>query len=158
MREVRRLILGLGNTTLADDGAGVHAARIAARLLGDDSVEVLESPTAGYTLVELLPGYDEAVVLDAMRLSGLETGVVRIFDPEDDGFRPTLHLVAGREVDLATAREMAAGLGLSFPKVTVVGIQVKETGVMRESCTPEVEKALEKAAAKAIRLASSKTR
>ncbi len=45
------LILGIGNTLLSDEGAGVHAVRMLAERLQDhDSVETMDGGTLSFTL------------------------------------------------------------------------------------------------------------
>jgi len=54
-RRARRRVIGLGNTLLRDDGVGIYAARLLAeRLAAVADVDVVETETAGFTLLELM--------------------------------------------------------------------------------------------------------
>ncbi len=152
-RLVSVLILGLGNPSLCDDGAGVHAARRARKMLSDE-IDVREELVGGFALVESLSGYESAVIVDGIRAAGRSPGDILILEPFREPFNPTLHLISGREIDLAGARELALELGVAFPSpVAVVAIQVQDTALMSEECSAEVEKSLDAAAKCAIELA-----
>jgi hypothetical protein len=62
----RTLVLGLGNDILADDAIGLLAVR-ALRPSLDDAVDVEETSVHGVALLDLLTGYDHAVLIDAVR-------------------------------------------------------------------------------------------
>lgn len=71
-----RVVLGMGNLILSDDGAGVHAAR---RLAADPRLppgtEVVDAGTFGVELTRYAAGCRTLVVLDAVDV-GAEPGTV----------------------------------------------------------------------------------
>lgn len=145
----RVLILGLGNTVLTDDGVGIYAARSIeseARSLG---VEVKTAELAGFALLDLLTGFDVAVVIDAVRLESSAPGTVVVVDAES--MPPSLHLVAGHQVDLPTALALGRELGVHVPsEVTVIGVQVQDDTTFSEQPTAEVAAAIPEAARVAL--------
>ncbi len=148
----RVLILGLGNTVLCDDGVGVFAARAIAEEAQAAGIDVAEAEVAGFALIDLLTGYDAAVVIDAVRLPGLEPGETVIVDAES--MPPSLHLVAGHQVDLPTALVLGREVGADVPElVQVVGVQVLDDKTFSEEPTPEVAAAIPAAARTALELA-----
>lgn len=150
----RVLILGLGNAILTDDAVGIHAVR----LLEDDpraeKFDLSEAEVAGFALLDLLADYDAAVVIDAVRVAGLEPGEVTVLDAAD--MVPSLHLVAAHQIDLPGALALGAEMGVHMPStVRVVGVQVIDDRTFGERCTPAVEAAVPRAAQTALELAES---
>ncbi len=66
-------IIGLGNTILTDDGVGVYAARELQKRLGD-AVDIVETETAGFGLMELLTGWDRVILIDSIQFDDLAPG------------------------------------------------------------------------------------
>lgn len=148
------LILGLGNTVISDYGVGIHAARKARELAGDNSLDIKEATIAGFALLDLLDGYDRAVVIDATRIPGRELGTVGLCDAANHEL--TLHLIAGHQIDLETALDLGRRLGKLMPRdIHVVGVQICEERKFAEGCSPRVEAAIEPAARLALELALS---
>lgn len=131
------ILLGLGNSILCDDGIGIHVVRsieAKARALG---AEVAEAEIAGFALLDLLGGHDAAVVVDAVRMPGLEPGAVVVLDSTD--FVPSLHLVAAHQIDLPAALALGRELKIKLPeRVSVVGVQIEDDTTFCEHCTSAV--------------------
>ena len=145
------LVLGLGNSILCDDGVGIKAARYIAELGANPDIVVKEAELAGFALIDLLEGFDRAVVIDAVRLRDAEPGEIVVF--ESSSLEPSLHLVAGHQIDLPTALEMGRRLGRPVPSsVYIVGVQIENDTTFSESCTPDVEAAIPTAAHIALRI------
>lgn len=148
------LILGLGNAILCDDGVGIKVARHIAENHASTDVVVKEAEVAGFALLDLLEGFDRAVVVDAVRLPDAAPGEIAVFDL--DALTPSLHLVSGHQIDLPTALEMGRQLGRSMPaSVHVVGVQVEDDRTFDERCTPAVEATISAAADVALRIAAT---
>jgi hydrogenase maturation protease len=147
------VILGLGNAILSDDGVGIKVVRHIAKLGAPADIDLKEAEVAGFALLDLLGGYERAVVVDAIRLRDAEPGEVTVFDA--DSLEPSLHLVAGHQIDLPAALELGRRLGLPLPgNVTVVGVQIYDDTTFSEECTPAVTAAIPTAASVAMRLAT----
>jgi hydrogenase maturation protease len=146
------LILGLGNAILCDDGVGIKVARHIAENHPTADVVVKEAEVAGFALLDLLEGFDRAVVVDAVRLPDAEPGEIVVLDL--GVLTPSLHLVSGHQIDLPTALEMGRQLGRSMPaSVHIVGVQVEDDRTFDERCTPAVEAAVPAAAEVALKIA-----
>ena len=97
------VILGIGNVLLTDDGAGVHAARQLADLLGARTdVRVLDAGTLSFTLAPIIESADQLIILDATQLNQTP-GSLRCFPNEQlDRFlgrsRLTVHEIGLRDV------------------------------------------------------------
>ncbi len=147
------LILGLGNTLLTDDGVGVYAARRASELIGtEDIIDIKEAEIAGFALLDLLEGYDRAIIIDALNRPGHSPGEISIHSVDD--FSSTSHLTTGHQIDLPTAVELGKQLDRTVPrKIRIVCVQVADDRTLGEQCTPAVEKAIEPAAKLAVEIA-----
>src|SRR3990172_6228397 len=78
----RTVVLGIGNTLLGDEGAGVHALRaLEARAVDLPDVEYLDGGTLSFTLAAAIEEADRLIVLDAAQLNAVP-GTVQLF--EDD--------------------------------------------------------------------------
>jgi hydrogenase maturation protease len=147
------LILGLGNAILCDDGVGIKAARYISEMGPLPGVVVKEAELAGFALIDMLEGFDCAVVIDAVRLRDGKPGDIVVFD--SSSLEPSLHLVAGHQIDLPTALEMGRRLGRPVPNIVhIVGVQIENDTTFSESCTPDVEAAIPEAARTALRIAT----
>jgi hydrogenase maturation protease len=72
---MKTLILGLGNTILSDDAAGLLVAReVYDRIKQDKNVSLVELEYAGWRFVDFLSGYEKIVVIDTISDSTKETG------------------------------------------------------------------------------------
>lgn len=136
---MRLLILGLGNELFGDDGVGLYAARalkaeFEAEPKGKASgeveleVEVLESPLSGPgpAILDLLIGYDRAIIIDAVKTRGGSPGEIYELelDPEalavelEPASSPSLHYAG-----LPEALALAGALGLALPKLKVYAVE-----------------------------------
>jgi len=70
------LVLALGNDLLGDDGVGLEAARQIAGQV-DGSVEVVETGEAGLALLELMEGYERALLIDSVVTGRYPPGTVK---------------------------------------------------------------------------------
>lgn len=148
----RVLLLGLGNAILCDDGVGIQAVRRIADAARSNGFEVREAEVAGFSLLDLLDGFDAAVVVDAARMAGCEPGEIRILDVSD--MLPSLHLVAGHQIDLPNALALGREIGVAVPsEVKIVAVQIEDDRTFSESCTPAVEAAIDAAGRTALEVA-----
>ena len=75
-------VVGIGNSLLTDDGAGIHTLERFAEGNTDDDVCCLDGGTVGLALLDRLADLDGLVALDAMIL-GKEPGAVTVLQGED---------------------------------------------------------------------------
>lgn len=145
------LILGIGNTLLGDEGAGVHALeRIRARIGDASDVDLIDGGTLSFTLLPTLEAYERLIVLDSAQLHG-PAGTVECFEgPAMDEFlgrpRRSVH-----EVGLCDLMNMAQLSGCFPTRRALIGIQ-PEFIDWSEACSAPVAAALDGAADHAIAL------
>ena len=147
------LILCLGNDVLRDDGVGwrVADALEAGGPLGTD-VDVKRSALSGFYLLDELTGYDEAVVVDAIKTGLHEPGTVLAFPFEalrsEEG--PSPHAVG-----LPSVVRLGRQSGVPLPaRIHVVAVEVDDMETVGEGLTPRVEGAVPRVVA-AVRAALS---
>jgi len=138
----RTIIVGLGNDILSDDAAGIHVARRLTPLLADNpDVDVVEATLAGLRMIEILAGYDRAVVVDAIKRPDEIPGKINRFKPED--FPPVTRLESFHDINLPTAVAMARQLEIDFPAVIeIITIGAADVLTISEEMMPEVEDAV----------------
>ncbi|MGB5333068.1 MAG: hydrogenase maturation protease [Woeseiaceae bacterium] len=74
-------VVGIGNSLLTDDGAGIHTLERFAEDNTNDDVFCLDGGTVGLALLDRLSDLDGLVALDAMKL-GLRPGTVTVLEGE----------------------------------------------------------------------------
>jgi len=75
-------VVGIGNSLLTDDGAGIHTLMRFAEDNTNEDVVCLDGGTVGLALLDRLENLDGLVALDAMKL-GLSPGAVTVLQGED---------------------------------------------------------------------------
>ena len=140
---MKTLILGLGNTILSDDGVGPQVAAQLNCLLNNENTTVVESGIGGLELIDLLTGYDRAVIIDAIQTVGGEPGQIYRLDAK--ALDCTRHTASPHDVNFATALEFGNKLGIPLPQeIIIFAIEAGEVNKFSEECTPEVQQAIPK--------------
>ncbi len=75
-------VVGIGNSLLTDDGAGIHTLQRFSAENADDDVHCLDGGTVGLALLNRLGGLHGLIALDAMIL-GKTPGSVTVLEGED---------------------------------------------------------------------------
>jgi len=137
----RVVIVGLGNPLLSDDAVGVRAAEILAERLAASRVDVVQSAWGGMRFVDLLAGYDRAVIIDAIEWRRGPPGSIYRLTP--DQAIPTLRAVSYHDVSLGTALALGRTLDIPLPaEVVFFAVEALETRTFGENLTPAVQAAL----------------
>ncbi|MBN1442418.1 MAG: HyaD/HybD family hydrogenase maturation endopeptidase [Planctomycetes bacterium] len=146
-RRTRKLILGIGNILLRDEGVGVRVIEALRRRSPVPDVELVDGGTAGFDLVDAIAGREKIVVVDAMDMDE-EPGSVRRLDPselEPGGDRPlSLH-----EFGLLDTLHLAGRLGCSPAEVVIFGVQPADLSTGLE-LSPQVAAAVERVSSMVI--------
>jgi len=138
---MKTLVLGLGNPILSDDGVGHCVAAELKHRLDRQEMTVMETSVGGLSLLDLLIGYDRAIIIDAIQTVGGKVGQIYRLDPE--AFDATRHSASPHDVNFATALEFGNRLGLALPRqIVIFAIEVTDVSTFREECTSEVRKAI----------------
>jgi hydrogenase maturation protease len=93
------LVLGVGNTLLCDDGAGVHVAKsLESRTELSSRIKIIDGGTLGLSLLPEIEDAAGLIVIDAAEL-GEPPGTIRVFENDAmdrhlSGKKTTVHEVA----------------------------------------------------------------
>jgi hydrogenase maturation protease len=120
----RQLVLGLGNDILGDDGVGlwlVDSLRDRPALAGFD-FETSEG--AGLGLLDLLDGYERAVVVDCVAEEDGRPGRVQRLSAED--FETRSVDLSSHYAGLPQVLALGRRLGLTMPDVQVLAVSVED--------------------------------
>jgi hydrogenase maturation protease len=139
---LKTLVLGIGNTILGDDGAGVLVVRQAASRIDNPDVCFKETGAAGLNLLDLIIGFDRLIVVDAVLTDELHTG--RIFHILPETYNLTGNAISAHSCGLNAALTLAGKMyQTQVPRqVSIIGIGIRQVEIVTESLSPEVEAAL----------------
>jgi len=139
--KTKTLILGMGNSLLSDDGVGLQVVTELKSRLDQPDITILETGVAGLSLLDLLVGYDRAIIIDAIQTVGGKAGQIYRLGPE--AFDTTRRTATSHDVDLTTALELGKRAGLATPQeIVIFAIEASDVSTFSEECTPEVRKAI----------------
>jgi hydrogenase maturation protease len=120
----KTLILGIGNTLLQDEGAGVHAIRmLSEQTVQRDDIELMDGGTLSFSLAGAIEEAENLIVIDAAQL-GSEPGTTKVFlGDQMDAFIGDNRKLGVHEVSLVDLL-MIARLAEQLPrKRALIGIQ-----------------------------------
>jgi len=140
------LVLGLGNEILQDDAVGLHVVRVLKGYIDNPKIELAESQRGGLELLDLLSGYERAIIIDA--LVGGEPGRIRRFSLEELEAQAKTGAITPHRTGLIEAAALAHKLSLRFPQeIIVYAIEVARPYTVAEGLTEEVARAVPAAVA-----------
>jgi hydrogenase maturation protease len=145
-------ILGIGNTLLQDEGAGVHVVRmLAGEVAGRDDIELMDGGTLSFSLAGAIEDAQQLIVIDAAQMGG-EPGSTRVFEGEQmDAFIGGQRKRSVHEVSLVDLM-MIARLADHLPQQrALIGIQPHEID-WGETPSPAVAAAIPQACNHALQL------
>lgn len=160
------VILGLGNTILTDDGVGIYVVREIQEKLniyptptipfrqktggqvqrgGTRPITIKEAALGGFNFIDLLTGFDRAVIIDAIHTKNGIPGEFYELDPA--ALKPSARLSNLHGIDFATACQMARDMKIPFPEeIRIFVMEVEDEFTFGEKCTEKVGAAIPKMA------------
>ena len=69
---MKTIVLGVGNPILQDDGVGIHVANQLKQHVNHPNVTIDEALTGGMNLLDLITGYDKAILIDAVNIKKMK--------------------------------------------------------------------------------------
>lgn len=135
-------MVGCGNLLCSDDAAGLAAVRCLNAGVVPDGVCVVEAGCPGYRLLDLISGFDRAVLVDAV-VSGAPPGTLHRFGtgalPPRNLLPLSLH--GANLVDALALGQVVAPERMP-PEIVILGIEIADRTPYREGLSPEVARAL----------------
>jgi hydrogenase maturation protease len=150
MAAEKKLVIGLGNPILGDDGVGwVVAREVESRLRETGgNVEVDYLSLGGLSLMERLIGYEKVILIDSLTTGKYPQGAVIPFTLEDLVDLSSGHTTAPHDASLRTALITGRQLGAALPAdkdVHVVAIESHHVYDIEEGLTPAIAAAVQAA-------------
>lgn len=123
MAQSKTLVLGIGNTLLCDEGAGIHALELMRRrFTGHASIEYLDGGTLSFSLASWIEDCDNLMVFDAAELH-MAPGAVQAIVGEDMDRFLGMGRRSAHEVGLLDLMDIAR-LSEALPKHrALIGVQ-----------------------------------
>ena len=129
--KTKTLILGMGNSLLSDDRVGLCVAAELGNKLNQPDITVMETSVAGLSLLDLLVGYDRAIIIDAIQTVDGQPGQIYRLGPE--AFDTTRRTVSPHDVNFTTAIEFGKKLGLPLPQeIVIFAIEASDVSTFSE--------------------------
>ncbi|GAH15024.1 unnamed protein product, partial [marine sediment metagenome] len=76
-----KLVIGMGNILLKDEGVGVRCVEYLKSSGLDEGIKLVDGATLGFDLLEETKGFEKVVIVDAVDM-GKEPGHIAGFDAE----------------------------------------------------------------------------
>ncbi len=134
------ILIGLGNPLLTDDAIGIKAARKLAEDKWDD-IDIEEASVGGMELVEMMLGYDRAIIIDSIVTGKNEVGTIRRITPDD--FEESRNVSNLHNVGFKQALRLWSNAGDVIPnEIIIYAVEVDDVFTFSETLTPSVENAI----------------
>ncbi|MEI7987540.1 MAG: hydrogenase maturation protease [Chloroflexota bacterium] len=158
------LVIGLGNPILGDDGVGWRVGEAVQEILNKESmgkasdsqkykIDIECLAEGGLRLMEIMVGYDYAVIIDAITTHNQPIGSVSCFPIEKMPDLTAGHFASPHNTTLQTALQLGRELNLSLPeKVIIIGIEAKKVYDLSEELTPSIKDSIPQAVHQTIDL------
>lgn len=128
---MKTLILGMGNPILSDDGVGLHVARaLEGHFAGTD---VHTSALIGLDLLDIVAGYDQVFVIDAIQDGSRLPGTVLKLAAGEGA----LHLFSSHGLHFFDILQLGQDVGIAVPEVAgVYGVVIGPDCPFGEGLSP----------------------
>ncbi len=136
-RDMKTIVLGIGNLILSDDGVGIRVARaIKDRAI---ALDVVEESGVGIAILDHVIGYDRLILIDSIKTVGGVAGDVYKLQLSD--LSASMDLTPSHGMNIATTLRLGEGMGYAMPAdVIIYAIEVADNSTFQEACTEEIER------------------
>jgi hydrogenase maturation protease len=133
-------LLGLGNEILADDAFGILAAREVARRF-QGQIDVVQSSSAGYDLMDHLLGARRLLVVDTIVTGRARPGAISVFTA--DRVQPAAPGGSPHFLGLFEVLAVGKRLGLPVPEeMVVIAVEASDCTTVGGGMHPDVQSAI----------------
>lgn len=137
------LILGIGNVLMGDEGIGVHVVNAVEKAALPPGVDCLDGGTGSFLLLEPMQTAEKVILIDAA-CDGSPAGTIRRLTPKYSAdYPPTL---TAHDIGLKDLLDAFYLMGETIPEVSLYAISIPPLSEMEMELTPEVKKAVPRAA------------
>lgn len=132
------LILGVGNRILSDDGIGIKLIEDIRPDIQHPLVHFKTACGGGLEIVEIMEGYEDVIIFDAIKTKGGRPGSIYHFTLAD--FKDTLHTSSFHDISFLIALEFGKRSGLSVPKnIQILAVEIVEDLYFSENFSKEIQ-------------------
>lgn len=136
MKQNKILVIGLGNTILCDDAAGIIIGKGITEKVSRDRIDFVEASYAGWRLIDILRGYKRLIIVDSIVGDKYVPGECYKVDPAQIC---SLHLSSTHGMGLNEAIEFAKQNGYEMPDtIALYAVGVKNPFEFGETVCGEV--------------------
>jgi hydrogenase maturation protease len=141
-KTAKTLVLGLGNELRGDDAVGLLVVReLRRRLVEKDDLVFLEASVGGLALLDLVRGYQNLIVVDAIRTEGGKAG--DIYRLTGDDLSASQSSWSAHQMGLRTVLDTGRACGCSLPgNIVIYAVEVADVHRWRRGCSQEVQDAV----------------
>ncbi len=135
----KKLIIGVGNPILSDDGAGIIAAlKLKERI--KDSFDVKTGSISGLKFIDFIKGYDEVIIIDT--IYGENPG--RYYKLPLENLKKSFHLTSPHSINLYTALKICDDMGFKRPRnIKIYVIEAKNIDKFGEGLSEEIKEKMD---------------
>jgi hydrogenase maturation protease len=135
---MKTLILGMGNTLLSDDGIGIITKRFLEKQLAySHNIDFCETSWGGFRIIDLLKGYDYAIIVDSIKTNSNPVGYIHHLQPTD--LLPSLRLTSYHDINFITALKLAEVLNEKVPaSIDIFAIEIDDNITICENISPSL--------------------
>jgi hydrogenase maturation protease len=138
---MKTLVLGLGNSILRDDAVGLLVASELENVLHRPDVTIQQSELGGINLLELLDGYDRAIIVDAIQTGQQKPGYMYQLTPES--LAGSLNTNSTHGIDFRTLIELGKKHGMRLPgQIVILAVEVEDVNTFDQNCSDIVTKSI----------------
>ncbi|MGD2036177.1 MAG: hydrogenase maturation protease [Bacteroidales bacterium] len=133
------LILGLGNEILADDGIGIKLINELKKKCFPSDIDFSTAACGGLEIVEMMDGYREVIIIDAIKTKGGIPG--RVYHMIPSQLKQSSHASNFHDVSFQTAMKFGREAGIGIPdKVDIIAIEIVEDMLFSNRFSEVIEK------------------
>ncbi len=148
---MKTIIVGIGNPILGDDGVGIHVLRELVPKTLDQDIVLEEAFTGGMNLLDIMIGYDRAILIDAVENPDDPPGKTYTMDALQ---MTSSHSTNPHDTSFPEALEVARKMGQkNIPsEIHLVGINIRAQYDFKDRLSDEVFRAVPEAVKKVMDL------
>ena len=140
---MKTIVLGLGNPILSDDGIGLLIAETLIRKIKNPEITVETTCLGGLNLLELLTGYDKALIIDAIQTGENEPGQIYRLHPYS--LLQARHTSSTHGISFYNTIKLGKGLGMKLPEeIVIYAVEAEDVNTFGERCSSHVKRAIPK--------------
>jgi hydrogenase maturation protease len=121
----RKVVLGVGNLLLQDEGVGIHVVRALADRQFPPDVEVIDGGTAGCDLLPVMAGAERVIIVDALE-GGEPPGSVYRLTPRDLETRARGPSLSLHDIGIMDVIRLLELMEDQLPEVVIIGVEPGE--------------------------------